>query len=104
MAIVLPEHLMKGKNAAFVRKWLYGVAEIKAIFFFPEEAFTPFGAMVKTCLCIFRKRLPGEAAGKNEASFLCEVENLGYEPTGKPKQGSEVATAIAAFHEKKGWS
>jgi len=104
MGIVLPEHLMKGKNAAFVRKWLYGVAEIKAIFFFPEEAFTPFGAMVKTCLCIFRKRLPGEAAGKQEESFLCEVENLGYEPTGKPKHGSEVAAAIAAFHEKKGWA
>lgn len=104
MAIVLPEHLMKGKNAAFVRKWLYAVAEIKAIFFFPEEAFTPFGAMVKTCLCIFRKRLPGEITGKNEASFLCEVENLGYEPTGKPKHGSEVDAAIAEFHEKKGWA
>lgn len=37
MAIVLPEHMMKGKSAAFVRKWLYGVAHIKAIFFFPKK-------------------------------------------------------------------
>lgn len=104
MAIVLPEHLMKGKSAAFVRKWLYGVAEIRAIFFFPEEAFTPFGAMVKTCLCIFRKRLPGETPCKSEATFLCEVENLGYEPTGKPKHGSEVDVAIEAFQKNKGWA
>ncbi len=104
MAIVLPEHMMKGKSAAFVRKWLYGVAHIKAIFFFPEEAFTPFGAMVKTCLCIFKKFNKGDTPMNDDATFLCEVENLGYEATGKPKSGSEVADAIAEFHAKGGWA
>jgi len=104
MAIVLPEHMMKGKSAAFVRKWLYGVAHIKAIFFFPEEAFTPFGAMVKTCLCIFQKFSKGDTPMNDDATFLCEVENLGYEATGKPKPGSEVAEAIAEFHAKGGWA
>lgn len=104
MAIVLPEHMMKGKSAAFVRKWLYGVAHIKAIFFFPEEAFTPFGAMVKTCLCIFQKFSKGDTPMNDDATFLCEVENLGYEATGKPKTGSEVAEAIAGFHAKGGWA
>lgn len=104
MAIVLPEHMMKGKSAAFVRKWLYGVAHIKAIFFFPEEAFTPFGAMVKTCLCIFQKFRKGDVPMNEDATFLCEVENLGYEATGKPKAGSEVAEAIAAFHAQGDWA
>lgn len=104
MAIVLPEHMMKGKSAAFVRKWLYGVAHIKAIFFFPEEAFTPFGAMVKTCLCIFQKFSKGDTPMNEDATFLCEVENLGYEATGKPKAGSEVVEAIAAFHANGGWA
>ena len=63
LAIVLPEHLMKGKSNLFVRKWIYGIARIKAIFFFPEEAFTPFGAMVKTCLCILQKEI-------SECTFL----------------------------------
>ena len=93
---------MKGKSALFVRKWLFGVAHIKAIFFFPEEAFTPFGAMVKTCLCILQKTCPDEKAKAEEKTFLCEVENLGYDATGRPKAGSEVQAAIAAFHEQAG--
>jgi type I restriction enzyme M protein len=103
LAIVLPEHLMKGKNALFVRKWLYGIAHIRAIFFFPEEAFTPYGAMVKTCLCILQKLKADEKPMPEDETFLCEVENLGYDATGRAKLGSEVQAAIAAFHEQAGW-
>lgn len=103
LAIVLPEHLMKGKNALFVRKWLSGLVHMRAIFFFPEEAFTPFGAMVKTCLCIVQKLRVEEKPRAGDKTFLCEVENLGYEATGRPKTGSEVQAAIAAFHERVGW-
>lgn len=103
LAIVLPEHLMKGKSALFVRKWVAGVARVKAIFFFPEEAFTPFGAMVKTCLCVLQKLKEGERPKADESTFLCEVENLGYEATGKTKPGSEVQAAATAFHEASGW-
>ena len=103
MAIVLPEHLMKGKKGLFVRKWLYGIAWIKAIFFFPEEAFTPFGAMVKTCLCILQKVRENEIQSDCEGVFLCEIENLGYEATGRPKDGSEVHAAVQEFKTQVGW-
>ena len=103
MAIVLPEHLMKGKNSLFVRAWLANVVKVKAIFFFPEEAFTPFGAMVKTCLCIFQKLKHGERQEGNNKAILCEVENLGYEATGKPKAGSEIGIAIESFNKAGGW-
>lgn len=104
LAIVLPEHLMKGKNTLFVRKWLNEHAHVKAIFFFPEEAFTPFGAMVKTCLCVVQKLREGQKPSPEDESFLCEVENLGYEATGKAKSGSEVQAAVAAFRESVSWS
>lgn len=103
LAIVLPEHLMKGKSALFVRKWLEGVAHVRAIFFFPEEAFTPFGAMVKTCLCLVQKLNENEGDGREDATFLCEVENLGYDATGRTKAGSEIDSAIKAFHENVSW-
>ena len=103
MAIVLPEHLMKGKSALFVRKWLESVANVKAIFFFPEEAFTPYGAMIKTCLCIVRRLQEAEQPRSSAPTFLCEVENLGYDATGRPKGGSEVSAAIAAFHQEAPW-
>lgn len=104
MAIILPEHLMKGKNALFVRNWLKNSVKVKGIFFFPEEAFTPFGAMVKTCLCILQKRAANESVDSTEETFLCEVENLGYDATGRPKSGSEVAAASAAFNEQVSWA
>lgn len=103
MAIVLPEHMMKGKSAAFVREWLDRIAHVKAIFFFPEEAFTPFGAMIKTCLCILQKRSSEDRAGDN-STFLCEVENLGYEATGKAKVGSEIRAAVDEFNNAVSWS
>jgi type I restriction enzyme M protein len=87
-----------------VRKWIYGVAHIKAIFFFPEEAFTPFGAMVKTCLCVLQKLKQGESTTNAENTFLCDIENLGYEATGKYKAGSEVLSAITEFHKHVKWS
>ena len=104
MAIVLPEHMMKGKSAAYVRKWIEGIAHLRALFFFPEEAFTPFGAMVKTCLCVLQKHGDESPVGDENQTFLCEVENLGYEATGKPKSGSEIQAAIASFHENVRWS
>ncbi|MCA3260806.1 MAG: restriction endonuclease subunit M [Telmatospirillum sp.] len=100
LAIVLPEHLMKGKNGLFVRKWLYGIAHIRAIFFFPEEAFTPYGAMIKTCLCIFQKHKADDRPNGGDETFLCEVENLGYDATGRAKSGSEIEAAAAAFMEQ----
>jgi len=103
MAIVLPDGLLKNKNARFVRKWVEQLAEIKAIISLPEDAFTAFGAMVKTSLCIFRKLNAGEAARDDGKTFLAEIENLGYEATGKPKAGSEVQKAIEEFHSQVGW-
>jgi type I restriction enzyme M protein len=102
LAIVLPEHLTKGKSGAFVREWLGRSAHLLGIFFFPEEAFTPYGAMVKTCLCVFQKRRADDQ-DMEDPVFLCEVENLGYDATGRAKPGSEVAAAAAAFREHVGW-
>jgi type I restriction enzyme M protein len=103
MAIVLPEHLMKGKSALFVRKWLEGVARLKGIFFFPEEAFTPYGALVKTCLCIVQRLKEDERPAASDETFLCEVENLGYDATGRPEAGSEIQAAMSAFHQEVSW-
>lgn len=103
LAIVLPDGLLKNKNARFVRKWVEEIAEIKCIISLPEEAFTPYGAMVKTSLCVFRKLKDGEAPKATFPTFLAELENLGYEATGKPKAGSEVAQVIEAFHKEVGW-
>lgn len=103
MAIVLPEHMMKGKSGLFVRKWLENVVKVKALFFFPEDAFAPYGALVKTCLCIFQKLATGETPHVNDQTLLCEVSNLGYDATGRAKPGSDVQEAVEAFLGEVSW-
>ena len=104
MAIVLPDGLLKNKNGKFVRKWVEQVAEIKAIISLPEEAFNAFGAMVKTSLCIFRKLRAQEATNPDSNALLMDIENLGYDATGRHKTGSEIGEAIAIFNKQVGWS
>jgi type I restriction enzyme M protein len=103
LAIVLPDGLLKNKSMRFVRTWVEGVADIKAIVSLPEEAFQAYGAMVKTSLCIFRKLGTGERPRGNSAAFLAEAENLGYDATGRARAGSEVPALVRAFHETVGW-
>lgn len=102
LAIVLPDGLLKNKNARFVRRWTEQTAEIKAIISLPEESFNTFGAMVKTSLCVFRRLNKGEDPSETAPTFLAEIENLGYDATGRPKVGSEVASVIDAFHKQVG--
>ena len=103
LAIVLPEHLLKGKSNRYVRKWLFNVCEIKAVISFPEEAFSPFGALVKTCLCLLRKLDHRESLDRGADVFLCEIDNLGYDATGRSRSGNEIEEVADRFHSEVGW-
>ncbi len=103
LAIVLPDGLLKNKTSLFVRNWIENVAKIKAVISLPEEAFNPYGATVKTSLCVFQKYGKDEKPDQNHDAFLCELENIGFDATGREKDGSEVDLAISEFHKKVGW-
>lgn len=103
MAIVLPDGLLKNKNSKFVRKWAEETAELKAVISLPEESFNAYGATVKTSLCIFRKIEKDKKVDKNSKTLLIELENIGYDATGRKKNGSEVREAIELFHKEIGW-
>lgn len=103
LAIVLPDGLLKNKNSKYVRKWVENVAEIKAVISLPEEAFQSFGAMVKTSLCIFQKLPVGGKVDANEETLLVEIENVGYDATGRFKSGSEIDEVVELFHKEVAW-
>lgn len=103
LAIVLPDGLLKNKSSLFVRSWLQGVAKIKAVISLPEEAFKPYGATVKTSLCVFQKYNTKEKFKPSLKVYLAEIDNLGFDATGRTKKGSEIKAAISNFHQKIGW-
>ena len=86
-----------------MRKWIENVAKIKAVISLPEEAFSPFGATVKTSLCIFQKYNEGEKKSDTNNTFLCEIENIGFDATGRERAGSEIDLVIKEFHKQVGW-
>ena len=95
--------MLKNKNSKYVRKWVEGVAEIKAVISLPEEAFQSFGAMVKTSLCVFQKLKEGATINQEEDTLLIELENVGYDATGRRKAGSEIVAAAELFHKEIKW-
>lgn len=103
LAIVLPDGILKNKNMAFVRRWLHGVAEIKAVISLPLETFAPFGTTTKTSLCFFQKCAKGESPDPSAQAFLAELDSVGYDATGRPSAPSEVSAVVAGFHEQVGW-
>ncbi|MDH3353535.1 MAG: N-6 DNA methylase, partial [Nanoarchaeota archaeon] len=103
LAIVLPDGLLKNKSSLFVRNWVENVAKIKAVISLPEEAFNPYGAMVKTSLCVFQKYTENENKDENEKTLLCELENIGFDATGRRKSGSEIDDVLQEFHKQVTW-
>lgn len=103
LAIVLPDGLLKNKSSIFVRNWSSNVANIKAVISLPEETFSPFGATVKTSLCIFQKHFDNKQKKDSNFSFLCEISNIGFHATGKKRAGSEISAVIQEFHKQVGW-
>ena len=103
LAIVLPDGLLKNKSSLFVRNWIENVAKIKAVISLPEETFSPFGATVKTSLCVFQKYSNSEQKNDSNFAFLCEINNVGFYATGKKRIGNEIGTTIQEFHKQAGW-
>lgn len=103
LAIVLPDGLLKNKNALFVRRWVQQVAQIKALISLPIETFAPFGAAVKTSLCFFRKLRANERPNPDGKVFMAEIASLGYDATGRSNSNSEVQSVVAEFQKHVSW-
>ncbi|MEQ8675572.1 MAG: N-6 DNA methylase [Aggregatilineales bacterium] len=103
LGIILPDGILKNKNAKFVRKWIEKVAEIKAIISLPIETFAPFGASVQTSLCFFRKLDKEENPNPKSLVYLAEIESLGYDATGRIAGKSEGDDIVDEFNKLVGW-
>ena len=106
MGIVLPDGIVANKNTSHVRDWLANKAKVRAVISLPIETFVPFGASVKTSILILRKWESGEARDRNYLVFLARIDSVGYDATGRAKEGSdlmEVAELFQKFTAEEGW-
>ena len=106
LGIVLPDGVLANRNSGYVREWLGGNVKIRAVLSLPIETFVPFGASIKTSILIVRKWLPGEEHDHSYPVFMARVDNVGYEATGRSKEGADldaVGDAFINFISTEGW-
>lgn len=106
LGIVLPESIFVNSSSSGVRDWIRSQLCIRAIISLPVETFAPFGANIKTSILFGRKWLPGEEKDREYLSFMGLIENVGYDTTGREKNGidvDELAKELRAFLVKEGW-
>lgn len=106
LGIVLPDGFLANKRTEYVREWIGEHAKVRAIISLPIETFTPFGANIKTSILFVRKWEIDEVKDENYKVFLAQVDNIGYDSSGRTKDGSElkeVQKEIESFLVEEGW-
>lgn len=106
LAIVLPDSILSNRNTAYVRDWLAQHARLRGIISLPVETFSPFGANIKTSIMVLRKLAAGESTTTAHQVFMGDVENLGYDASGRIVPGNDLpktAEQFCSFIDREGW-
>ncbi len=103
LGIVIQDGVLTDSSHAHVREWVHEQAELVAVVSLPEHTFTPYGANPKTSLIFFRKYSDGKKKPSGKPVFFAQINDIGYDATGRIKGKSEVPDVIASFHKKRGW-
>lgn len=106
MAIVLPDSVLSNKNTGYVRDWISRSLKLRAIVSLPIETFSPFGANVKTSVVFARKWKAGELKENTGNVFMCRLDSLGYDASGRITNNSDLPAAVVElkkFFSSEGW-
>lgn len=103
LAIVLPDGNLGNSNVQFVRDWLLEHMMLKGVVSLPSETFAPFGTTTKTSLCFFQKFRTVDDKNLDYSIAFYQLENIGYDATGRETPGSEVADCIDYMKQSLQW-
>jgi type I restriction enzyme M protein len=103
LAIVLPDGNLGNPNVQFVRDWLLENMFLKGVISLPLETFSPFGTTTKTSLCFFQKFSKQNSSLNDYNIVFYKLENIGYDATGRTKDGSELQACIEYMVKNLTW-
>lgn len=82
-AVVVPDGILTNASLQGVRDWLMERFQILAVVSLPQFAFSHYDAGVKASIIFLRKRDERETPSDDEAIFMAQAENIGYDATGR---------------------
>jgi type I restriction enzyme M protein len=103
LAIVLPDGNLGNPNVQFVRDWLLEHMFLKGVISLPSETFSPFGTTTKTSLCFFQKFNKQNSNFNDYNIIFYKLDNIGYDATGREKDGSELKDCIEYMVKNLTW-
>jgi type I restriction enzyme M protein len=82
-AVIIPDGILTNASLQGVRDWLMEHFKILAVVSFPQFAFSHFDAGVKSSVVFLERRGEKEAVSDDEATFMAQADNIGYDATGR---------------------
>ncbi len=82
-AVVVPDGILTNSSLQGVRDWLMKRFQILGVVSLPQFAFQHYDAGVKASIIFLRKRGDDEQPDDDEAIFMAQAENIGYDATGR---------------------
>jgi len=82
-AIILPDGILTNPRSQYVRQFMLDRFQLLAVVSLPTIAFMHYGAGVKASVVFVRRLADGEKPDDEHAVFMAEVENIGYDATGR---------------------
>jgi type I restriction enzyme M protein len=82
-AVVVPDGILTNASLQGVRDWLMEHFQILAVVSLPQFAFQHYDAGVKASIVFLRKRGANETPSNDEAIFMAQAENIGYDAPGR---------------------
>jgi len=82
-AIIVPDGILTNSSLQGVRNWLMSHYQILAVVSVPQFAFAHYDAGVKASILFLRRYQDNETPSDDEAIFMAQAENIGYDATGR---------------------
>ena len=95
LGIVLPKSVVSNATLAGARKVFDGLARLDAILDLPPETFAATGTQTNTSVLFFTKRSKSDDKVDEANVAVVDVDNVGYDATGRAREGSQLAQAGA---------
>ena len=98
LGIVLPRSVVSNATLAGAREVIDTLARLDAIINLPPETFAATGTQTNTSVLCFTKRDQHEAESDEATVAVVDVDNVGYDATGRARKGSQLGQVGRDLH------
>ena len=104
--IVLPDSVLSNSTLSTQRAYIESLARLVGVVSLSPDTFGPSGAKSKTSILILEKRQSPVQAEKDSdySVFVAHVDNVGYDFTGRAREGDQLPELVRAFGEYRAGS